>query len=417
MPAKSRARKSRKDPDWHLLRKGEGYRKDKRQYIFQYTDKDKHHLTLYARTLEELREKEEKVAVDRADGISAYVAGKTTLNYAFDRYISLKYYLKPSTKWGYQYVYDHFVRDTFGKKLIKDIKYSDVKLFYCQLLEEKGIKPMTLDNVNSLLHPTFAMAVRDGIIRMNPASGIMGEIRKSNLWDRGTGVRHALTIEQGKAFLRYVQDSDTYSHWAPIFLTFFGTGMRVGEVCSLRWEDVSFEKREISVNHTASWGKAPEGLRLQISTPKSEKGKRTIPMMDDVYEALKSVYDQQRMTGFSSYSLDGMTGFVFINRNGHIYNQGMLNKAISRISSEYNSKEILEAAKEHRKPLLLPHFSCHHIRHTFCTRMCENETNIKAIQEIMGHADIQTTLNIYAEATDTVKHEAIKALQKGWELY
>ena len=49
--------------------------------------------------------------------------------------------------------------------------------------------------------------------------------------------------------------------------------------------------------------------------------------------------------------------------------------------------------------------------------MCENETNIKAIQEIMGHADIQTTLNIYAEATDTVKHEAIKALQKGWELY
>ena len=84
---------------------------------------------------------------------------------------------------------------------------------------------------------------------------------------------------------------------------------------------------------------------------------------------------------------------------------------------EINSKEILKAAKENRKPLLLPHFTCHHIRHTFCTRMCENEANIKAIQDIMGHSDIQTTLNIYAEATDKVKQEAIQSLQKGWDIY
>lgn len=52
----------------------------------------------------------------------------------------------------------------------------------------------------------------------------------------------------------------------------------------------------------------------------------------------------------------------------------------------------------------------------FCTRLCERETNIKAIQEIMGHSDVQTTLDIYAEATSEVKHEAMRALQEGKDI-
>ena len=410
-------KQARKDPSGHVLRKGEGYRKDKQRYIFQYLDNDKRPVTLYAESLEELREKEDQVTADRVDNVHSYVSGKVDLNYVFDRYMSLKYYLKPSTKLNYQYMYDHFVRDTFGKTLLKDIRYTDVKRFYCELLDEKGIKPITLDNINTLIHPALGMAVRDGVIRSNPSNGVMGEIKKSNLWDKDTGVRHALTIDQGKAFLRYVQRSETYNHWFPMFIVFFGTGMRVGEVCSLIWDDINFEKKEIYVNHTVVPLRKPEGYQLHISTPKTGKSKRTIPMMDEVYEALSEEYERQRMTGFSSYKLDGMTGFVFINRYGKIFQQGLINKAIFRITEEYNTQEILNAAKEKRRPLLIPHFSCHHIRHTFCTRMCENETNIKAIQDIMGHSDIQTTMNIYAEATDTVKQEAIQSLQKGWEIY
>ena len=60
---------------------------------------------------------------------------------------------------------------------------------------------------------------------------------------------------------------------------------------------------------------------------------------------------------------------------------------------------------------LLPHFSCHHLRHTFCTRFCENETNLKVIQEIMGHADITTTMDIYNEATKDKKKESFAGLE------
>ena len=59
----------------------------------------------------------------------------------------------------------------------------------------------------------------------------------------------------------------------------------------------------------------------------------------------------------------------------------------------------------------LPHFSCHHLRHTFCTRFCENETNLKVIQEIMGHADITTTMDIYNEATKDKKMESFAGLE------
>ena len=70
--------------------------------------------TLYASNIVDLRKKEDEVTRDRLDNIQTYVAGNTTLNYAYDRYISLKYDLKPTTKANYNYIYDHFVRDTIG---------------------------------------------------------------------------------------------------------------------------------------------------------------------------------------------------------------------------------------------------------------------------------------------------------------
>ena len=58
----------------------------------------------------------------------------------------------------------------------------------------------------------------------------------------------------------------------------------------------------------------------------------------------------------------------------------------------------------------LPHFSCHVCGHTFCTRLCENETNIKVIQNVMGHADIRTTMEIYAEVSEQKKQDVFKNL-------
>lgn len=81
------------------------------------------------------------------------------------------------------------------------------------------------------------------------------------------------------------------------------------------------------------------------------------------------------------------------NRFGNTQHQGTLNKALRRIIRDCNYKQ-LDKNKE-----TLPPFSCHNLRHTFTTRMCEAGVNIKAMQDILGHADAETTMNIYAEAT------------------
>lgn len=114
---------------------------------------------------EKIREKEAKLMKDQLDGLDLYVAGKASVNNTFDRYMSTKYNLCESTKSSYLYTYDHYVRDTFGKKRIAEIKYSDVLQLYYYLLNETKISLGTLDTVHCLLHPTFQLAVRDEIIR------------------------------------------------------------------------------------------------------------------------------------------------------------------------------------------------------------------------------------------------------------
>ena len=104
----------------------------------------------------------------------------------------------------------------------------------------------TVDNIHTLLHPTFQMAVRDDIIWKNPTDGVMTEITKKSGIHRG--VRHALTAEQQKAFMDYIANHPVYAHWWPLFTIFLGTGCRIGEGLGLRWEDIDFEKSLISIN-------------------------------------------------------------------------------------------------------------------------------------------------------------------------
>ena len=108
--------------------------------------------------------------------------------------------------------------------------------------------------------------------------------------------------------------------------------------------------------------------------------------------------------------MDGYSGFIFQNRFGTLPNPASVNRTIKRIVNSYNADERLNATREGREPMLLPEFSCHHLRHTFATRLCEVESNLKVIQSIMGHKNIETTMDVYAEATDRKKEETFENL-------
>lgn len=410
--------KARKDNKGRALLKGESQRTQDNRYVYTYTNPDGKRKYLYATTLQELREKEKSLIRDQLDGLDVYAAGNSDLNFVVDRYLATKNNIATSTFANYRYVYDHFCLDGFGKKKIAEIKYSDVLHFYLRLVDE-GMSIKTIETIHCVIHPALDMAVRDDIIRKNPSDKVVSEVKKQR--QREHKKDRALTLEAQISLMDYITDHPLYDYWRPLFTVLLGTGCRIGEVCGLRWEDVDLENRVIDINHSMTYfrrGKRPPyTFEFKFEPPKTKAGVRRIPMLDDVYEVLKELYDEQQEYGVSPLVVDGATGFIFINKVGTLYKHTAIDHAIKRIVNSHNAEELVKAKKEKREPVILPFFSCHTFRHTFCTRFCENETNVKVIQSVMGHADIQTTMDVYAEVTERKKRESMDNLSKNMSIF
>ena len=402
---------TRKDKQGYVLWKGEYQRSSDNMYVYAYRDAGGKRHVIYANTLVELREKEKGLTMDSLQGIDSYVAGKATLNMLFDRYMSTKTSLRVTTKTNYLYMYDRFVRDDIGNWKISKVRYSDVLKYYLRLIGE-GKSLHMVEDIHRLISPAFDMAVRDDVLRKNPCNGVMKELKDKTGKKRGS-TRYALTEDQEKAFLSYVRNSPVYEKWYPLFLFLFGTGCRIGEAIGIRWEDIDFENDRIDINHSMSYTPIHDkgyACEFVVHPPKTANGVRQIPILPIVRDVLIAERERQEKEGFCTIEVGGLTGFVFTNRFGSVHHPTTVNKAIKRIYTSYNMEEVVDAKKERREPLLIPHFSCHQMRHTYCTRLCEVETNLKVIQSIMGHADIRTTMEIYAEATDSGIDKAMENL-------
>lgn len=396
----------RKDKNRIILKVGESYRESENRYSYRWTDQiGKRHI-VYAKTLDELRKREADILKSVSDGIKTEAAN-VTLNDIYRLWQDTKRGLKNTTFQNYCYMYETFAKSTIGKLRVRSIKKTDVKRYYNNLSEVRGLQSNSIDCVHTVLHQLFDVAIDDGYLTLNPSSNALKELKRAI----GSGEkRTALTADQERLFLGYLRSSQQYKHWYPIFATMVGTGMRVGEATGLRWCDVHFDDGYLDVNHTLVYyahriTKPGEktGCYFTINSTKTPASKRQIPMLDYVREALMLQRDEPRCTA----RVDGYSDFVFGNRFGGLQHQGTLNKAIHRIIRDCNLEQI-----EHGSELILPNFSCHSLRHTFATRMCERGVNVKVIQDVMGHTDISTTLNIYTDATSDMKRHSFDELNK-----
>lgn len=406
----------RKDSKGRILKDGETIRKDGR-YAYQYSDARNQRHIIYSWRLTEtdpqpknkpkcqsLREMEKEIQKDLIDNIIS--RSKTTLNDRWDLYIANKPELKQSTRTNYKYLYNKYVREDIGKMPIQSIEYTKVKAFFNKLVHEVGFKPNSVESIQTILHPVFTSAIRDGLLRLNPTDGIINDLKKSNDWEKPK--RSALTEKQQSLFMKYVSETKTYQHWYPIFICLFGTGCRVAEMVGLRWKDIDWKNNTISINHNLIYRLQEDGtVRHRITTPKTRSGTREIPMFKSVRSVLRKEYLRQKKEGFCTQVIDGYSGFVWMNQNGEVLTAHSLNRAIERIVKSYN-----KTAKEP-----LPYFTVHQMRHTFCCRLCENETDMKLIQEVMGHASIVTTQDIYNESNMDRKQRSFSRLETLNEIF
>lgn len=390
----------RLDSNRKVLKTGETQRADG-YYVYRWTDRTGARHSVTDKTLEGLRRKEEDILRNKMDGIKVGVQN-VTLNDIYELWKHLKRGLKDNTFQNYCYMYDQFVAEDIGKLRIQNLKRSDVKRFYNKLIDERQLKIATVDNVHTVLHQVLQIAVEDNYIRNNVSDNLLKELKQSHNF--GEDHRRALTVAEQELFLKFLASEKTqYHHWYPIFAVMVGTGMRVGEICGLRWQDIDLEAGIIDVNHTLVYynHRNGDGCYFNVHTPKTKAGNRQIPMLDEVKEAFLLEKQYQEYNNLKcNVSVDGYTDFIFINRFGNVQHQGTLNKALRRVIRDCNDEQL---AKGKKNPVLLPNFSCHSLRHTFTTRLVEADVNIKVIQELCGHTRSDVTLDIYTTVTKELK--------------
>jgi integrase len=332
-----------------------------------------------------------------------------TLNYYFDNFFTNRVSIRQSTMEGYRRYYEKHVRSQFGDVRIKDLKYNDVKAFYISVIKAGNLCVNSVRIIHKIIHQILDEAVRDRIISFNPANGAMKEACPV---DYEETPREALTIPQQEAFMHYCTAKKEHQRWVPLFTFLLGTGCRIGEAIALCWTDCDFENGLIYVNRTAAFYGTDGKYSTHIHHPKTESGRRIIPMFNDVREALlvQKQWQQATHPGVLA-NVDGCEGFVFTSLNGRNLYTASVDRVICRIIDKYNTDEQTLASKEGRDAVLLPHFSAHNFRHTFCTRLCEQESNVKLIQDVMGHCDIATTMNVYTKVTTSFKKERFAELE------
>lgn len=411
----------RKDSKGRILRNGEVQRQDGK-YMFRYTDPDGKRKAVYSWKLVStdkvpegkkcfmaLRDIERQIQRDLEDGIRSGEANTITVNVMFKSLMDLRSDLRESTRCNYIGLYNKHVREEFGGRKIRNVKFSDIQRLYMHMVQDLGLKASTIQSVHSILYQMFESAVMDNLIRVNPAANVLKSLRKILLVEQEK--RHALTEEEQVRLIEYVYQSRIYSRFGTLFTVLLGTGMRIGEALGLRWCDCDFEKKLISVNHILLYKQSENGgYRYRISEPKTKAGFRVIPMLSDVETALMREKKKKRPNA-KPFCIGEYTDFIFLNGHGKVLTPTYVFGVIQDITNAHNREEYFKAKEENREPCYLPKFSAHILRHTFCTRLCENEKDLKIIQDVMGHKNIRTTMDVYNEATQSRKIASFQRLE------
>lgn len=385
--------KRRKDNKGRVLQKGENQRADG-TYMYRYTDLHGERKAVYGKTLNALREKEKEIIKDIEDGI---YTNNISLNDLFVRYLEQNVNIKPRTKHKYETEYNRWIKDTWiGRKKIKTIVKSDIVKFYKEL-NEKGYSNGTIKCIHKYINGALNMAYEDDLIRRNYAVKCIEPYKK-------IGKRYALTKEETMKFLETAENYGEGKNYLLGFKLMLLTGMRIGEVSGLTWNDIDLKNKIINVDHQFILGDENSRTNYHIDSPKTFNAIRKVPMSDDVYNLLK---DLKSNTYFDSLkfgsNIDGYKGFVLHTRSGLPILTARFNDYAKKIVELYNSSHDDK----------LPNISCHICRHTFCTRMAELNINPNALQKIVGHGSYSTTASVYISVNDDFVNEEFYKTMRG----
>lgn len=375
----------RRDHRGRILKTGESQRKDL-SYQYRYTDTTGKRITVYAPTLNELREKEKNIQIKLDQGIVPSRSDMTLLS-LLEEYLPLKQNLRDTSKHLYENWMRSYEKDPFFKTPISKIKPLDVRKWLIRLSDD-GYARGTLMNQRCLIKAAYDMAIENDYVIKNPFAIKMDFIPNSSK------NKEALTEEEQRIFFDYISHSRSakYMNMCTVLVE---TGLRAGELCGLTIGDIDFEQEVMNVTHQV----VRVNKDVLIDAPlKTEAGKRTIPLTSNALMALRDAVDYRlAKDGASSGNPNNL--HVFKTIHGKVFTTGGVDDVFRAIRKEYEKQNIP-----------LPRITPHILRHTFCTNMINQGVPPKHVQYLMGHSNIGVTMNVYTSVDASQVAKSMKKL-------
>ena len=359
--------------------------------------------SIYGKTRAEVMQQLNQILVSMA--ANEYIApSKMTVGIWFETW--LKNYaqvaIRPSTYISYEgYIYNH-IKPKLGNSLLQDLTTDRLQAFYNDRSSKGrvdgkgGLSAKTMRNMHNMLHEALDQAMKNRLVPENTSNAcVLPKQHKKEI--------SILSRDEQKRLLKFL-GSERLGFAVLLDLS---TGIRIGELCCLRWTDIDMDRRLIIVRRTLQRVKSSlidrekePDYRTKIleGSVKTDNGYRDIPVQDKVFMKLleyKQLQDAEKELAGCAY-IDN--GYVFASQLGRAIEPATMRDMFNRLLAE---------AK-------LSHYTFHALRHTFATRAIENGVSIKAVSDILGHSTVQLTMDLYCHASVDLKREAVNLMADLW---
>ena len=283
-----------------------------------------------------------------------------------------------------------------GTKPLADIRQLHVQTAIADMLEA-GRSTKSVREATGILQNCIEAAIANGLMRLNPVVGVI--IPKCERVER-----RVLSVEEQEIFLEYLER--TKSWYEEMYKFMLLTGMRVGEIGGLRWEDIDFAGKFIYVKRTLSYDYADGKKTMRMTSPKTENSVRKIPFFGETKSILErqmeKIKRKREDLGERWRQPEEFGNLVFLTSMGSPIGRYSVESDMRYITSQINDMYRMEALYGSAVQKTFERIHPHALRHTFATRCFEKGMTPRTVQEIMGHANYNTTVS-YTHVLDDIK--------------